>query len=115
MGRKKSATSREATIARAEKVVELLGDCHIREGWRFDKKWGAHFIDALQSWDFNDTEGQEFQVIVDWINGHGQSLDWIIRGDPCSLICGAAAASNPITVSAVVRRRQFEVIEGGAR
>ena len=31
--------------------------------------------------------------VLDWVHDHGQSLDWIIRGDVAALICDGAAHS----------------------
>jgi hypothetical protein len=46
---------------------------------------------------------------------NGQSLDWVICGDPRGMICNAAAQSagaDPIP-TAPRQRRQFQVIQGG--
>jgi hypothetical protein len=33
----------------------------------------------------------EWEFVVKWVSDHGQWFDWIVLGDPRSMICAAAA------------------------
>ena len=104
-----SNPKRERMVARAERVVELLSTRVIRDGWSFDLNRAARFLHCLRTFDFKDVQdgnSPEFAEILDWVSDHGQSLNWILGGEPSpdSMICMLAGYSPG--------RRQTRVLEG---
>jgi hypothetical protein len=104
-----SNPKRERMVARAERVVELLSTRVIRDGWSFDLNRAARFLHCLRTFDFKDVKdgnSPEFAEILDWVSDHGQSLNWILGGEPSpdSMICMLAGYSPG--------RRQTRVLEG---
>jgi hypothetical protein len=89
------ADSREAMVARAEQLVEVLGTCFVREGWKFDAERGAQFVESVRTFDENDGNCPKFEMVLDWMHDHGQSLDWLADGDAAGLItCRAATRAT---------------------
>jgi hypothetical protein len=86
-----SADSREAMVARAKQIVELLSTCLVREGWKLDAERAAQFLESVRDFDGNDGDCRKFTMVRDWLYDHGQSLDWLHNGDVSSLIVGEAA------------------------
>jgi len=80
---------RQKMVARPERVVELLRTRVIRDDWSFDANRARRFLHCLRTFDFKDQDSPEFAEILDWLSDHGQSPDWILRGecDPDSMIC----------------------------
>jgi hypothetical protein len=100
---------RERMVARAERVVELLSTRFIRDDWSFDKNRATRFLHCLRTLDFKDVKdgnSPEFAEILDWVSDHGQSLNWILGGEPSpdSMICMLAQYSPG--------RRQTRVLRG---
>jgi hypothetical protein len=91
-----AAGDRAAILARAEQVVELLRSRHICEGWRLDEVRAADFLESVGRLDFTDGDSDEMTKIVGWAADHGQSVDWIVRGDVAGMICSGAANSVPV-------------------
>lgn len=83
--------SREAMVARAKQISDLLGTCYIRKGWSFDKARAAAILESICRLDDEDGDGEHFQAVRDWTYDHGQSLDWLLFGDPSGMITGSAA------------------------
>jgi hypothetical protein len=79
-----------AIIARAEDIVETLRGGFVREGWSLDETKATAFLDSVRQLD-TDAEHAALGTIRDWTREHGQSLDWLIEGDPTVMICRAAA------------------------
>ena len=104
-GARVSDPKRERMMARAERLVELLRTRVIRDDWSFDTNRAARFLHCLRTFDFKDGDSSEYAEILDWISDHGQSLDWILGGepDPNSMICMLAHYSPG--------RRQIRVLE----
>ena len=52
---------------------------------------------AIDHWmaedEYSDREMEEEQAVDRFLREHGQSLDWVLMGDPSSMICWGAAAS----------------------
>jgi hypothetical protein len=76
-------------IERAEKIVQVLRNCRVRDGWKLDEKRAAQFLQSMVDLDWEGVPSDEF---LGWVSDHGQSLDWIILGDPSLMIVRAAAA-----------------------
>jgi hypothetical protein len=95
-----AADSKEATIARAEQMVELLRSRFIHDGWKLDEKRAAAFLDSVRKLDPED--GDAMLPIVEWVSDHRQSLDWIFQGDAGVMICRLAAISAAATDDPVI-------------
>lgn len=76
---------------RAIEIVGVLQQRHVRDGWLFDTKRAVQFVKNVRELDPND--GDAMLPIIEWVSDHGQSLDWIFRGDPSVMICAAAAVT----------------------
>ena len=87
----KSNSHTHAALHRAAKIVIVLGECHVRDGWTLDKARAERFLESMCLLDPHD--GDAMGPIVEWVADHGQSLDWIFRGDPGSMILAAAAVA----------------------
>jgi hypothetical protein len=83
--------SREAMVIRAQQMVDLLGTCYVREGWKLDAERGAQFVESVRTFDENDGDCPKFRTVLDWMHDHGQSLDWLVDGDSAGLITARAA------------------------
>jgi hypothetical protein len=83
--------SREAMVIRAQQMVDLLGTCYVREGWKLDVERAAQFVESVRTFDENRGECPKFSVVLDWMHDHGQSFDWLVDGDPTGLITARAA------------------------
>jgi hypothetical protein len=87
------ATCESAIVARAEQIVDLLRTRRICEGWKLDEVRADQFLQNVRRLDLKagdtDLEGE----IIAWAHDHGQSLDWLLEGDPIRLVCGGAAQS----------------------
>jgi hypothetical protein len=61
----------------------------------------------------------KFGAALNFIDDHGQSLDWLIRGDPAGMICAAAARSTAAmpqfdpTFAAIDAAREVELLFAG--
>jgi hypothetical protein len=84
--------SLEAMVARAQQLVEVLGNSYVREGWKLDTARAAQFVECVRTFDENDGECPKFVMVLDWLHDHGQSIDWLATGDIGSLIARQAAA-----------------------
>src|SRR5262245_24087644 len=67
---------RQAAFARLEHIVKVLRESYVCEGWRLDDAKAQH---VLANFDDDDT-------LIAWVCEHGQSFDWILRGEPGSMI-----------------------------
>ena len=64
---------REKMLLRAERIVELLSNRAIRDGWSFDKNRAARFPHCLRTFDGNDATSTEVTEIVNWALDDEQS------------------------------------------
>ena len=67
------------------------------DGWTFDKARGTLFLESMCNLDYRDGDGEEMTTILEWVSDHGQSLDWIFRGDPSVMICQLAPVATAVT------------------
>jgi hypothetical protein len=84
-----------AMLTRAEHCVECLRTRYVCDGWKMDEEAAKRMLQYFRS----QAEGQpendeEWRAAVDFIGSHGQSLDWILRGEPGVMICREAASSD---------------------
>jgi hypothetical protein len=95
-----TAFDKAAMVRRAEELVDLFSDRFIRKGWHenFDKDRAAKFLENVRRFEMaaedTDLEGE----IAAWTHDHGVSNDWLIDGDPASLICYLAGHAAPMAV-----------------
>jgi hypothetical protein len=87
----------KAALERAQYVVECLRTRFVREGWHenFDKEGAERTLRCI----LGQVEGKqyyqrEFEAAIKWLLDHGQSIDWILRGDPGGMICQCAHHSS---------------------
>jgi hypothetical protein len=85
-----------SALARLEYVIHVLRNCYICEGWKLDEEGAEHALKyfrhtaARGRWGDEDHEAEQIAAF-DFLFRHGQCLDWIIRGDPGSMIAYGAA------------------------
>jgi hypothetical protein len=90
--------SREAMVIRAQQMVDLLGTCYVREGWKLDAERAALFVESVRTFDENDGDCPKFRIVLDWMHDHGQSLDWLADGDIAGLITARAVLRATVGV-----------------
>jgi hypothetical protein len=83
--------SRDSMVIRAQQMVDLLGTCYVREGWKLDADRAAQFVESVGTFDEDNGECPKFRMVLDWMHDHGQSLDWLADGDIAGLITARAA------------------------
>jgi hypothetical protein len=85
----------EASLPRAEQIVELLSTCYVREGWKINKaaaKRALAFVRGYANDGSDPDDGRK--AALDFFHSHGQSLDWVFCGDIGGMICGLAKHSE---------------------
>jgi hypothetical protein len=97
--RKKPAMTKEinhhAILARVEQIIDLLRTRHVREGWRLDEEGAARTLRYFRHCaDGGRDNMAEWGAATDFLYRNGQSLDWVILGNPGGMICHAAAQSG---------------------
>lgn len=85
-----------ATLARAEQIVETLRTKYVADGWTLFEPAAEEMLGFFR----RRLEGKperdgEFKMdVVEFFGAHGQSLDWVLFGDPSVMICRLAAAKS---------------------
>jgi hypothetical protein len=83
-----------AMLARAEQIIDLLRTRYVCENWKLDEEAAERMLQYFRHRAAGaPDDDQEFQAVVAFSGTHGQSLDWIVMGNPGGMICGAAARS----------------------
>jgi hypothetical protein len=107
-----------AALARAEQMIELLRTRHVCEGWHghgLDEAAAARTLAYFRNWAAGGPDDvDEWMSVVEFLDDHGQSIDWILLGDPGGMICGSASrsaraatlSSDPILALIASTRRQ---------
>jgi hypothetical protein len=83
-------------LARAEQVIDYLRTCHVCEGWHgrgLDEEAAERMLQYFRNPPPEDDPDDKFIEVVRWAADHGQSLDWIVDGEPGGMICHGAARS----------------------
>lgn len=111
------AIDHHAILTRLEQIVDLLRTCYVRDGWRLDEEGAERTLRYFRRMAMGGRENNhEFTAASAFLYRNGQSLDWVISGDPRGMICHAAANAridaDPIP-TAPRRRQQFQAIQGG--
>jgi hypothetical protein len=106
-----------AILARVEQIIDLLRTCHVREGWELDEEGAERTLRYFRHLaDGGQEDHHELMAASRFLYRNGQSIDWVIAGDPRGMICNAAANArideDPIP-TAPKQRRQFQAIQGG--
>jgi hypothetical protein len=85
-----------AMLARAEQIVETLRTKYVADGWTLFEPAAedmlGFFRRRLEGKPERDNEFK--QDVVEFLGAHGQSLDWVLFGDPNVMICRLAAATS---------------------
>ena len=83
-------------VRRAEEIVDLLSTGYIREGWHesFDHERAARFLQDVRQCDLSAEDLYREEKIISWAVDHEVSLDWLILGDPRSMICILAGTAR---------------------
>jgi hypothetical protein len=93
----KTTSLSKAALERARYVVECLRTRFVREGWQesFDEEGAARTLRYIEGQVAGKRSLQlEEQPAIYWLLDHGQSLGWILRGDPGGMICQCAHHSS---------------------
>jgi hypothetical protein len=77
-------------LSRARQMIGLLRTCYVREGFTLDETGAAR---ALRYFENSGPEDEE-AAVLSFAKQYGQSLDWILLGDPGGMICRLAGAAN---------------------
>jgi hypothetical protein len=81
-----------AILARVEQIIDLLRTCHVREGWKLDEEGAERTLRYYRHCaDGGQDDNHELRAALEFLYCNGQSLDWVICGDPRGMICNAAA------------------------
>lgn len=103
------ATDHKAVLERMEQVVDVLRTRHIRPGWTLSAdRAAAYFRRHVRGPSFRDEDEdtEEFHHAAKFLHAHGQSIYWVLFGDPSFLICGLAASCCPAEHPIRRKRRQ---------
>jgi hypothetical protein len=80
---------------RLEKVVEILRTSYVCDGWQLDNAAAERSLAYVRALASGASEDEiSLQALIDFVGRHGQSFDWVFRGDSGSMICWAAASKR---------------------
>jgi hypothetical protein len=85
-----------AVLARCEQLIDVLRTRHIREGWALDEAGAERTLNYFKravATSVGEDDDPEFWAACDFLRSHGQSLDWVLIGEPSGMICRSAAVS----------------------
>jgi hypothetical protein len=83
-----------AMLARAEQIIDLLRTRYVRQDWKLDEEAAERMLQYFRHCAAGvSVHGREWMAVVTFCGEHGQSLDWIVMGNPGGMICGGAAHS----------------------
>ncbi len=81
-------------VARFELMLDAIKTRHVCDGWSVDAIAGDRALKYLRKIAAGGRErASKFDELIQFVADHGQSLDWIFRGDLVVMICHAAAHS----------------------
>jgi hypothetical protein len=105
-----------AMLKRAEYCIECLRTRYICDGCKVHEEGAERVLRYFRSQAAGEPDNaEEWQAIIDFFCSHGQSLDWILSGDPCGLICTVASHSPAATGQSHVNDPIFAAIEDHKR
>jgi hypothetical protein len=86
-----------AALGRAEFMIERLRTRYVCEGWHgrgLDEDAAARALAYFRNWSAGGPDDvDEWMFVVRFLGDHGQSIDWIVLGDPGGMICEGASRS----------------------
>jgi hypothetical protein len=90
-----------AILARLEHVLDLLRTRHICDGWKLDETDAERVLQFFraslrygQAHEDQPGHDDEWMFVISWARDHGISFDWLLCGDPDSMICRRVAQSR---------------------
>jgi hypothetical protein len=83
-----------ATLRRLEHVVEVLANCHDRCGFVLDQDEARRALTYCQRRIAGEPEQEDDDSLIEFIAASGQSVDWVLFGDPGVMICKLAAGTR---------------------
>jgi hypothetical protein len=106
-----AAEAAAAALGRTEFVIECLRTRFVCEGWHgrgLDEDAATRTLAYFRSWAAGGPDDvDEWMFVVRILGDHGGSIDWILFGDPVSMICkGASHSARAAAVDPI-----FAVIE----
>jgi hypothetical protein len=69
----RSAIDREAMAIRAKQIVDVLGRCYVREGWKLNTERAAQFVESVRTFDGERERGRLLRQIRDGPRLDGRS------------------------------------------
>jgi hypothetical protein len=83
-----------AMLQRAEQLIDILRTKHVADGWKLYEPAAEQTLGFFRRRVAGEPEvdGEFHMDVVEFFGAHGQSLDWVMFGDPSVMICGLAAA-----------------------
>jgi hypothetical protein len=75
------AEATKQALKRIEYVVSILREGYVAEGFRLDEDAAARVVAYFRRPSELDFDPEQ-RFALDWVRDHGQSLDWILSGDP---------------------------------
>jgi hypothetical protein len=89
------AFDKAGMVRRAEESLRSFGTCYVRPGWHesFDTARAAEFLRCVRAFDMHVENEENQWTMHEWVVDHGVSFDWLITGDPVSMICRLAHLS----------------------
>jgi hypothetical protein len=104
-------------MARAEQMVDGLRSRFICWGWQMGECEARDFLRDFRMSLGKSPHWEKYQEAAHkWIDRHGQSLGWLLTGDPTSLIVSAALNSEAVKRSqeftaGMMKDAGFKIIE----
>jgi hypothetical protein len=87
-----------AVLVRAEQAIEILRTRHVCAGWQVDEDGADRALKYFRAMAAGAAEDDDaFRTAIDFLREHGQSVDWILAGDPGGMICQGAAKATATT------------------
>ena len=88
-----------ATLRRLEHVVEVLATCHDRCGFVPDQAEAQRALAYCRRRVAGEPEEEDDDCLLEFIVASGQSVDWVLFGDPGMMICMLAGGALQMTIS----------------
>lgn len=105
--------STEAELARLEQALGVLRTRAVCEGWTLDEAGADHALSYFR--DGCPDDDARWGRTIKFIGSHGLSFDWILFGDPSTMIAGLAASSARAKTLAAKTDPIFAEIEAHRR
>jgi hypothetical protein len=81
-------------VEHAERAVDILRTRNICDGWTVDEAAADRMLSLLRASSPADQEDNgAAAATIEFCEAHGQSMDWLLWGDPIGMVSSAAARS----------------------